>query len=95
MTLGHEIADALVGGAISANEPGLLTSLVTAGAGLAILPWFRVRPDVESGALRLVLTGMDLPAIPISVVYPGKAGADTRLARFAAFLKETVPPRLA
>lgn len=59
-------------GRISANSPELLIGLASAGAGIAAVPDYVARAQVQRGELRRVLPDWQLPASVAWAVFPGR-----------------------
>jgi DNA-binding transcriptional LysR family regulator len=58
---------------ISANDAQALYRLARAGVGLAIVPDFLAREDIERGAIRYVLPDWNISAISVFAVWPSNA----------------------
>lgn len=54
----------------SSNNTELLHSMAVNGKGLALLPEFIIRDDVEAGRLVILMPEYALPDLPVSLVYP-------------------------
>ena len=54
----------------SSNNTELLHSMAVNGRGLALLPEFIIRDDVEAGRLVILMPEYALPDLPVSLVYP-------------------------
>lgn len=52
------------------NNTELLHSMAVNGRGLALLPEFIIRDDVEAGRLVILMPEYALPDLPVSLVYP-------------------------
>jgi DNA-binding transcriptional LysR family regulator len=55
------------------------------GLGVAVLPDWLVKDDVDSGKLRLVLPKWKAKDVPIHIVYPGQRVIPTRVSAFIDF----------
>jgi DNA-binding transcriptional LysR family regulator len=64
---------------------------VVAGLGLAVLPHFVVADELESGALRTVLAGASLPAMPVCAVYRAELRKAAKVQAFVSHLRDTLP----
>ncbi|MEO0752798.1 MAG: LysR family transcriptional regulator [Pseudomonadota bacterium] len=70
---GHEAISFKPEARIFANDAKALFQLVSAGNGLAILPEFLLRQDVQNGRLQYVLTDWSLGSIDIFAEWPANA----------------------
>lgn len=83
--LGPELAIP-VKGPMTANNGDVLLSAARAGLGLALLPRFIVRPDLESGALRPVLEGHVTQSSAMWAVYPANRYLSSKVRAFVDFV---------
>ena len=80
-----------VSGRIDANAASLVAELAAAGEGIAYLPAFLVQSQIESGKLEPILEPYQLPALPISLVYPGQRGMNPALDQLVQYLLDHRP----
>jgi len=69
----------------AANNGEIIRAAALAGHGIAYLPEFLIREDLESGALVPIMTGFSRPDMPISIVYPSRKNASAALKAFLEF----------
>ncbi len=81
----HEVA---ITGTLRANNLSSLRAAMLAGMGLALLPRYVVRNDLEAGAVIPVLTDYALSAQEIHAVYPSPRYQPARVRVFVEFLRE-------
>jgi len=77
-----------VAGRMRANSQDALLDFVRAGAGLAVLPMWRVRAGLARGELCRVLPGFEAPATPIYAVFPTRGPPPKKVRLFVEFLSE-------
>lgn len=58
---------------VTTNNGGVMRALALAGTGIAILPRFLCREDLEAGRLRPVLADWQVPPARLRAVLPGRA----------------------
>ena len=75
-----------VKGRIRANNQEALLDAVLAGAGLAVLPLWLVKPAVETGRLSRVLGEFERPRTPVHAVLPNRGAAPSKVRAFIEFL---------
>lgn len=80
--------------AISCDDFGALAALARAGCGVAVLPLFLARADVEQGLLVRVLPGVALGGAPLSLVTAPERPLPPRVAALRDFLIAQVPKAL-
>ena len=68
-----------VRGSFSSTDGTVLRQAALAGAGLAVLPWFMVAPDVVAGRLELVLDGQRRAEIGVFAVVASARGLPLRV----------------
>jgi DNA-binding transcriptional LysR family regulator len=68
------------------NNPEIMRSMAVDGQGIALLPDFVVRDELESGRLVALMTEYALPSLPISVVYPSRRLMTAALRAFLEFV---------
>lgn len=68
-----------VRGSFSSTDGTVLRQAALAGAGLAVLPWFMVAPDVVAGRLELVLDGQRRAEIGVFAVVASTRGLPLRV----------------
>ena len=69
------------------NQEALLDA-VLAGAGLAVLPTWLIKQELESGRLQRVLTEFEAPRTPIYAVFPRSGPPPNKVRAFIDFLAE-------
>jgi DNA-binding transcriptional LysR family regulator len=77
-----------VSGRMRTNNQEALVDAVVAGAGVAVLPAWLVRDDLESGALQRVLTEYEAPRTPVYAVFPTRGPPPNKVRVFVEFLGE-------
>jgi DNA-binding transcriptional LysR family regulator len=69
------------------NQEALLDAVI-AGAGLAVLPTWLIKQELESGRLQRVLTEFEAPRTPVYAVFPRRGPPPHRVRAFVDFLAE-------
>ena len=82
---GQEIA-VRVRGRLRTNNQEALVDAALAGAGLAVLPMWLVRDELERGRLQRVLTEFERPRTPVHAVLPTKGAPPNKVRAFVDFL---------
>ena len=77
-----------VGGRMRTNNQEALVDAVVAGAGVAVLPAWLVRGDLEKGLLQRVLTEYEAPRTPVYAVFPTRGPPPNKVRVFVEFLGE-------
>jgi DNA-binding transcriptional LysR family regulator len=77
-----------VSGRMRTNNQEALVDAVVAGAGVAVLPAWLVRDDIESGSLQRVLTEYEAPRTPVYAVFPTRGPPPNKVRVFVEFLGE-------
>jgi DNA-binding transcriptional LysR family regulator len=77
-----------VSGRMRTNNQEALVDAVVAGAGVAVLPAWLVREDLESGILQRVLMEYEAPRIPVYAVFPTRGPPPNKVRVFVEFLGE-------
>ncbi|MFC4527058.1 LysR family transcriptional regulator [Dyella halodurans] len=75
---------------ISATEG--LRAAVFSGAGFAVASEWAFQPELKSGEVVAVLDDWELPAIPLSALYPTGRLASAKARQFTAFVEECLAP---
>ncbi len=75
-----------VHGVFRANSPAACNEAAVLGLGIATAPLWQVRPLLDQGRIELVLTDFELPAMPISIVWPQTSALPTRTRLFIDFV---------
>jgi DNA-binding transcriptional LysR family regulator len=75
-----------VRGRLRTNNQEALIDAVIAGAGLAVLPMWLVRDDLEKGRLQRVLAEFERPRTPVHAVLPTKGALPSKVRAFVDFL---------
>ncbi len=91
---GRQRINANVSGRFSSNHSETLRAMAVAGHGIALLADWLVRDDVQSGALRLVLTKFRAPDAPLRLIFPPTGQHSAPARAFTTFLKEHLPAHL-
>ena len=76
-----------VRGRLRANNQEALLDAVLGGAGLAVLPMWLVRDDIEAGRLQRVLAQFERPRTPVHAVFPSRGPPPNKVRLFVDFLK--------
>ena len=86
-----------VAGSFQANHGEALRAGALQGLGIACLPTWIVGPDIQSGALRTILTRWEVQPTateaPIYAVYPHNRHLSPKVRAFVDFIVETLGPR--
>ena len=77
-----------VSGRMRTNNQEALVDAVVAGAGVAVLPAWLVRDDLESGTLQRVLTEYEAARTPVYAVFPTRGPPPNKVRVFVEFLGE-------
>lgn len=77
-----------ISGNISANDASLLTEAVRAGAGIAMLPSYQIKPLLDAGELVALLPDYTLEEMGLYAVYTSRRQQTALLRRFVDFLAE-------
>lgn len=77
-----------VSGRMRTNNQEALVDAVVAGAGVAVLPAWLVRDDLESGTVQRVLTEYEAPRTPVYAVFPTRGPPPNKVRVFVEFLGE-------
>ena len=80
------LASVKVQGPFASNSVLVLRKAALQGLGIAILPVYCVREDLESGALREVLANFPLPLHPLSLVWAPGRETPRKIRHLADFL---------
>ena len=85
---GNDILDVAISGRVQASNLVFLREAAKSGLGIAMLPTWMVRDDLNAGLLVPVLPGFPLhpPATPISAVYPSGRNLANKVRVFIDFL---------
>ena len=73
---------------LSANSLDALLTATCYGVGLAILPGYAIRTELESGALRQILSEYRLPPRVLQVIYPPSRHLSAKEQHFTEFVKD-------
>lgn len=73
-------------GNLVASDATVVREAAMRGLGVAMLPSHIVAEEVRTGSLVRVLKSIDLPELPISVVYPDRGNLPLRVRAFVDFL---------
>ncbi len=77
---------------LGANHFAVVHAATVAGLGIAWLPPYMARPDVETGRLIPILGEWALPTAPLYVVYPSSRGLTAKTRAFLDLLSERLSP---
>jgi DNA-binding transcriptional LysR family regulator len=77
-----------VTGRMRANNQEALVDAVVAGAGVAVLPAWLVKGDLDRGLLQRVLTEYEPPRTPVYAVFPTRGAPPNKVRVFVEFLGE-------
>jgi DNA-binding transcriptional LysR family regulator len=69
------------------NQEALMDAVLT-GAGLAVLPTWLIKQQLESGRLQRVLTEFEAPRTPVYAVFPRRGPPPDKVRAFVDFLAE-------
>jgi DNA-binding transcriptional LysR family regulator len=93
---GGQALSVAVSGRLFSNETAVLHAAALAGAGIAMLPTYTVRPDIDSGRLLSLLPGHEPEPLGIHAVYLTRRHQPRALRLMIEFLAERfggeVPP---
>ncbi len=90
---GDETHDISVSGSLVTNSSEILRASVLSGTGIAMLPLYSMRDDLEQGRLVPLLTEYDSGTRPAYVVYPDGGYLPKRTRLFVDFLRRELKPR--
>ncbi|HKT72973.1 MAG TPA: LysR family transcriptional regulator [Steroidobacteraceae bacterium] len=85
---GGQPASIRVRGRMRTDNQEALMDAVLAGAGLAVLPTWLIKPHLDSGQLRRVLTQFEAPRTPVYAVFPRRGAPPNKVRAFVDFLAE-------
>ncbi len=77
-----------VAGRIRTNNQEALADAVLAGAGLAVLPTWLVKVELESGRMRRVLAEFEAPRTPVYAIFPARGAPPGKVRAFVDFVSE-------
>lgn len=77
-----------VAGRLRANNQEALKDAVLAGAGIAVLPTWLMKAELEDGRLQRVLTEFEAPRTPVHAVFPSRGAPPNKVRVFVEFLAE-------
>ena len=77
-----------VTGVFCSNNGEVLKDAAVRGLGIALLPTFIVREELDSGRLSTVLSEYQLPAIELCIIYPLNRHLNTKIKLFAEFFSD-------
>lgn len=72
---------------IASNNGDFLCSLVTVGAGVAVLPQFIVQPGLDRNEAEVLLPDWELPQLWLSLHYPSYDALPPLVATFSDFFE--------
>jgi DNA-binding transcriptional LysR family regulator len=72
LTSGGKVAEVRLRPRLVVNDYDMLLSLTQAGCGVALLPEYLCREDLERGRLRRLLPAWAAPEIPVFALYPSR-----------------------
>jgi DNA-binding transcriptional LysR family regulator len=71
-----------------ANNQEALKDAVLAGAGIAVLPTWLVKAELDDGRLQRVLIEFEAPRTPVYAVFPTRGAPPNKVRVFVEFLAE-------
>ena len=77
-----------VTGVFCSNNGEVLKDAAVRGLGVALLPTFIVRDELDSGRLSTVLSEYQLPAIELCIIYPLNRHLNTKIKLFVEFFSD-------
>lgn len=77
-----------VNGVLCSNNGEVLKDAAVRGLGIALLPTFIVKPELQQGTLQIVLPDYHPPELSISVIYPVNRHLTTKVRLLVDFLQE-------
>ncbi|MBD2034074.1 LysR family transcriptional regulator [Leptolyngbya sp. FACHB-321] len=77
-----------VKGVLCSNNGEVLRDAAVQGLGIALLPIFIVKQELQHGVLRMVLPNYHPPELSISVIYPVNRHLSTKVSLLVDFLQE-------
>ncbi len=89
----NERCAATVAGNITCDQGDSLVALAVAGSGIAMMPEWLMREDLEADRLRVLLPDWRPPTLPIHIVYPRAKRVPTKSRRFIDFVRDAVRRR--
>lgn len=79
----------------SLDDGGVVQDLARRGEGIASIPSFMAKPDLDSGALVRLLPGWAMASLELWALLPAGRKAPPRARAFVELLARQLPPRLA
>jgi len=79
-----------INGVLCSNNGEVLRDAAVRGLGIALLPAFIVRDEVQQGALKAILTHYHPPEIVLCAVYPVNRHLSTKIQLLTQFLRESL-----
>ena len=73
---------------VSVTGVELYTGSAVAGLGIVQVPRYRVRDELASGRLKIILADFPPPPLPVSVLYPQNRQLSSRVRVFAQWLRD-------
>lgn len=83
---GGEACTVAIAGPLRANNSGTVHQASLSGLGIAMLPSFQVRSDIEAGRLLHVMPDWDAPSLAVHVAHPGSRTLPVRTRTILDFL---------
>jgi DNA-binding transcriptional LysR family regulator len=75
-------------GRLSVSGTDVYSGAAIAGLGIVQVPRYRIAPELDAGALRILLPDSPPPRLPVSVMYPQNRQLSPRVRVFADWLKQ-------
>jgi len=85
-TVNGEVIELPLAATVSVTGADLYTGAAVAGLGIVQVPRYRVAHELSSGVLKVLLSDMPPPPMPVSVLYPHNRQLSSRVRVFAQWL---------
>ncbi len=86
--INDEVKQLMLTSSVSVTGAEVYTACAVAGLGLIQVPRYRIAEELQSDRLRILLTDLGPPALPVSVLYPQNRQLSARVRVFADWLRE-------
>lgn len=83
-----------INGVLCSNNGEVLRDAAMRGLGIAMLPAFLVREEIQRGELKAIMSDFHLPKLMLSVIYPVNRHLSTKIRLFVKFLQEFLSEEL-
>lgn len=94
LSSGQGTQDIPVQGSLIVNDLQVVRSMATEGMGIALLPNYFCRKEIESGKIERVLPQWKAPTVPVHFVYPAQKFATPKLTQFIKMSAEKIAEKL-